>query len=74
MLSIKRKGRSLNYGSDRVRYITPVQVGERIRLHVVLKDVEARPDGALMTRRCTLEVEGRSKPAMIAEVLTLTYK
>jgi acyl dehydratase len=74
MLSIKKKGRSFNYGSDRVRYTTPVQVGERVRLQVVLRGVEPRPDGALMRRMCTMEIEGRSKPAMVAEVMTLIYK
>jgi len=73
MLKIHRRGRALNYGSDKVRYIHPVQVDERVRLHVVLKAVEPRSDGVLMRRRCTMEIEGRDKPAMVAEVLTLLY-
>lgn len=73
MLKIQRRGRALNYGSDKVRYIHPVQVGERVRLHVVLKSVEPRSDGVLMRRRCTMEIEGRDKPAMVAEVLSLLY-
>ena len=74
MLSIRRRGRALNYGSDRVRYIAPVQCGARVRLHVDLQGVEPRSEGVLMTRHCTMEIEGDTKPAMVADVLTLIYR
>jgi acyl dehydratase len=73
MLMIRRRGRALNYGSDRVRYIAPVQCGARVRLHVVLQKVEPRSEDVVMTRRCTMQIEGGSKPAMVADVLTLIY-
>jgi acyl dehydratase len=71
MLEIRNRKRSFNYGSNKVRYITPVQVGARVRLSVSLKQVDVRADGHLVTRLCTMEIEDQPKPAMVAEVLTL---
>lgn len=70
MLSIKNRKRALNYGSDRVRYMTPVQVGDKIRLKVAIKAFDKRPGGYLLTRECTLESKGNSRMAMLAHVLT----
>ena len=74
LLQIDRRQRALNYGSNRIRFVTPVQVGSRVRLHVRIDGVERRPGAVLMTRACTLEIEGHAKPAMVAEVLTLVYE
>ncbi len=62
----------LNYGFDRVRFMTPVPVGKRIRCHVRLLDVEDRGDGRwLVKSEYRIEVEGTEKPAMMAEWLFL---
>jgi acyl dehydratase len=62
----------LNYGFDRVRLMTPVPVGSRIRNRARLIDVEDRGGGRyLMKTSNTIEVEGVDKPAMIAEWLVL---
>jgi len=60
----------LNYGFDRVRLMTPVPVGKRIRCHIRLLNVEERgADRYLVKSEYQIEVEGNSKPAMIAEWL-----
>lgn len=62
------------YGLNKVRFITPVRVGAKIRLH--LKVTEARlvqPDVIHVVYENTLEVEGQSKPALIAEALNRIY-
>ncbi len=60
----------LNYGFDRVRLMTPVPVGKRIRCHIRLINVEERgADRYLVKSEYQIEVEGNSKPAMIAEWL-----
>ena len=60
----------LNYGFDRLRLITPVPVGGRVRDHMVQKDVEDRGDGKILVRTDnTVEIEGHDRPALIAEWL-----
>ena len=63
---------AINYGSDRVRFLQPVKVNSRIRAHAVLKDVEEKSPGQILLRtRFTIEIEGREKPAMVADILSL---
>ena len=63
----------VNYGSDKVRFLTPVRVGSRVRLRVKVLSVDARPDGSLLVKNeATVEVEGSDKPALIAHTLSLT--
>jgi acyl dehydratase len=62
----------LNYGIDKVRFLSPVPAGARVRLRVVIISVEPREGGqAIMKTQNTLEVEGSQKPALIAETLAL---
>ena len=60
----------LNYGLNKVRWMSPVPVGKRIRNHVVLKDFRKRGENRyIFTYDCTVEVENEEKPAMTAEWL-----
>ena len=60
------------YGYDKVRFLSPVPVGSRVRNRGVLKDVVEKGEGRyVMKVTNTLEVEGSEKPAMVAEVLGL---
>ena len=62
----------LNYGFDRIRMITPVLVGNRIRNHTRLLDVEERSAGQFLVKtENRVEIEGVEKPAMIAQWLCL---
>jgi acyl dehydratase len=66
------QGYFLNYGFDRVRLITPVPVGARIR--GVFRVLEVRDDasGRRITKfDATVEIEGGARPALVAEWLTL---
>lgn len=64
----------VNYGLDSVRFIQPVAVGSRVRLHLKLTDVtEKKPGQWLLKGTVTLEIEGQDKPAYIAEPLTLCF-
>ncbi len=59
---------ALNYGVEVVRFLTPVRTGARIRNRVVLLSVEPRGDGRLLLKiRNTIEIEGETRPALIAE-------
>jgi acyl dehydratase len=62
----------LNYGLDKVRFITPVKVGSRVRARAKMRATEPQGDARLLLRLdCTLEIEGETKPALIAELLCL---
>jgi acyl dehydratase len=62
---------AVNYGLDRVRFPAPVPVGARIRAGATLRDVKQTGPGQLCYSRVIIEVEGRSKPACIADTVTL---
>jgi len=62
----------LNYGLDKVRFLTPVRAGARIRNRVVLTSAEPKKGGrVLVGMRNTIEIEGEDKPALIAEALAM---
>ena len=61
----------LNYGFDRVRFVAPVPVGRRIRGHFVLRKAEAVGGSQRqLTYDVSVEIEGGSRPALVAEWLT----
>jgi acyl dehydratase len=66
--------RTLNYGSDKVRIVNPVQAGARVRLRQALVGVD---DGANGTHRIvvrqTMEIEGQDKPALVADTIRMTF-
>jgi acyl dehydratase len=64
----------LNYGFDRVRFITPVVVGQRMRARLMLLDVKDIAPGIIhIIWRRTVEVEGSDKPAMVADSISRQY-
>lgn len=65
----------VNYGFDKIRFINPVKVNARIRAEATLKSVELRDPSTLqVTRTLTVEIEGETKPALVADWITrMTY-
>ncbi len=62
----------INYGLNKVRFLTPVKVDNEVRARVVLKDIrEKRPGQFMSTLGVTIEIKDEDKPALIAEWLTL---
>jgi acyl dehydratase len=63
---------AVNYGLERVRFMTPVKAGARIRMRVVLLSTEDKGKGrVLLKTKNTFEIEGEEKPALIAESLAM---
>ncbi|MCP5418934.1 MAG: MaoC family dehydratase [Gammaproteobacteria bacterium] len=61
---------AINYGLDRVRFMTPVKAGARVRMHVAIVSAEDRGKGRILLKtRNTFEIEGEDKPALVAESL-----
>ena len=62
----------INYGSDKVRYLAPVRVGKRIRSHQkILEAAEKKPGHWLLKTSVSVEIEGGTTPALIAEILSM---
>ena len=74
LVKVVQQRHGLNYGCNKVRFITPVPAGARVRLRGKLVKAEETPDGAIrMYNEMTMEVEGAAKPAMVAETISLAY-
>ena len=64
----------VNYGFDKVRLVSPVRSGKRIRGRFTLKALAERAPGQwLSTLGVVVEIEGEDKPAVIAEWLGLQF-
>jgi acyl dehydratase len=64
---------ALNYGFDRVRFISPLPVGSRVRMRAVLKAVEDTAGGVRARVEQTFEREGQEKPVCVAESLVMYF-
>ena len=73
LMRVKKRSRGVNYGSNKVRFITPVQAGARVRLRQRIANVEEIPGGVRITSQMTVEIEGQPKPALVAETMGLSY-
>jgi acyl dehydratase len=61
----------VNYGFEKVRFVSPVKVGSRIRASSVLASVDLKDPNTLQSvRTVTVEIEGESKPALVADWVT----
>jgi len=64
----------VNYGCDRLRFITPVKSGARVRGRFVLRAVEEQAGNRVQLRYdTTVEIEGEAKPALAIEWLTMSF-
>lgn len=62
----------INYGLDKVRFLNPVRAGSRVRNRAVLVSIEQRDSNQWLVKVTnTVEIEGESKPALVAESLAL---
>lgn len=61
----------INYGSNKVRFPTPVPVGSRVRARASLTALNRGPHGAQSVVTVTVELEGSDKPACVAETVSV---
>ncbi len=73
VLVVDLPGTRLNYGVNRVRFITPVPEGHAIRLGVVVASVEVADRGWHIVLDATIELQDALKPACVAQVLYRWY-
>ena len=74
-IHIENLKQTLNYGIDKVRFISPVKVDSFIRLRSKIAQVTLRDDDTVLVRiERTIEIKGIEKLAMYAETLSLMYR
>ena len=72
MPKIREQTMGINYGFDKVRFMSPVKSGARVRGHFTLADSRFRGAGMLMlTYEATIEIENEKKPALTATWMTI---
>jgi acyl dehydratase len=73
IFKVAKRSRSINYGSNKIRFINPVQAGSRVRLVQKLKAFDPVEGGYRLTFEAKMEIEGQERPAVIAETLAIAY-
>jgi acyl dehydratase len=64
----------VNYGFDKLRFISPVRSGKRVRGRFTLAEAKLRKPSELMSRtNVSVEIEGEDKPALVADWIGLIY-
>lgn len=72
-VDIRNLERGINLGVNKVRFYTPVQVGDRVRARATVLTARRRAGALLLTSETRIEVENSKKPACIAETLGMYF-
>jgi acyl dehydratase len=73
LLDVEGVSTKVNYGLDKVRFVSPVKVGARVRMTAVVAEVAEVSGGYQLTVDQTIEIEGAPKPAVVARGLYRFY-
>src|ERR1700740_681960 len=75
VMGLKGLKSTLNYGADRIRYLSPVPAGSPVRGRTTIAATEDMPpDGLRVNYRMVIEIEGGKRPACVAELIALHYR
>lgn len=69
LFRVEQRSRALNYGVDKLRFTGMVPEGSRVRARQTVKKVEPIEGGQRIYLDTKVEVEGKEKPAMVAELI-----
>ena len=71
---INNTSKTLNYGSDKVRFINMVKVDSFVRINRTILSCDKMENGGFrVVNKCELEIQGESKPGFIAETISLVF-
>jgi acyl dehydratase len=74
MPAIEGTTMGVNYGFDKLRFISPVRSGSRVRGRFTLAEAKLRKPKELQSlTHVTVEIEGEEKPALVADWIGLIY-
>ena len=71
---VEKRSRALNYGVNRVRFTAMLPVGSRVRGHLSIKEVAFIEGGVRFITEAEIELEGSTRPACVAETVTVLYE
>jgi len=71
MLMPKEMVMAMNYGFDKIRFLSPVKTGSRVRAKTSVGEITDKESGVLIKQIIEVEIEGSDKPALICEWLTM---
>ncbi len=64
----------VNYGANKLRFISPVPAGSKVHAHSRITAVEPRPQGTQVTQETSVHVVGNDRPALTYEGIVLYVK
>jgi acyl dehydratase len=70
LIEVPTASAGINYGCNKVRFLSPVRVGSRVRLGSEILEVTEVPGGVQVVCRDTMELEGSEKPACVVESIS----
>ena len=74
LLEVTKRSRGINYGSNKIRFISPVQAGSRIRVRQRITGAEeVAGNGVRVSSEMTVEIEGQERPALVGEIIGIRY-
>jgi acyl dehydratase len=75
VMGVKDIKNTLNYGANRVRYLSPVPAGSKLRGRISIAEADEMPSNGLrVTYGITIEIEGGKRPACVAEMIAVHYQ
>ena len=69
VVSVSDAAMGVNYGTEKIRFTSPVPSGSRVRLHAKVARAERRGPSVVWTVGVKVEIEGMEKPALVGEVV-----
>ncbi|MDJ0700691.1 MAG: MaoC family dehydratase [Woeseiaceae bacterium] len=72
-VEVPNLARAINFGVNKLRFYTPVQVGDRVRARATVIKAQRRAGALLLTSEVRIEVENANKPACVAETLGMYF-
>src|SRR5205809_8009692 len=75
VMGLKGLKNTLNYGADRIRYLSPVPAGSKLRGRLTISEAEdVPPDGLRVNYHLVIDIEGGKRPACVAALIALHYR
>ncbi|MGI9272241.1 MAG: MaoC family dehydratase [Woeseiaceae bacterium] len=72
-VEVKNLTRAINFGLNKVRFLTPVPSGAKVRARATVLQARSRAGALLLTSEVRIEIENERKPACIAETLGMYF-
>jgi acyl dehydratase len=71
IMSLSDSQMGINYGTEKIRFTSPVPVNSRVRVHATLRGAERRGSNVVYRVGAEVEIEGKDKPALVGEFVFL---